>query len=76
VQRAIGIVTHQLAEQAVGRLVQVRSWPAGMWLRGDGARCTVLAEHFLDKRETHAEQVRQGTLRAEPPFIRMENLLP
>jgi hypothetical protein len=46
----------------MGHLVQARSLPAGMGLRGDGPRRTVLAEHFLDKRETHPEQVRQGML--------------
>jgi hypothetical protein len=44
------------------RLVQARALPAGMGLRGDGPRRPVLAEHVLDKRETHPEQVSQGTL--------------
>jgi hypothetical protein len=33
-----------------------------MRLRGNGPRRTVLAEHFLDERQTDPEQVRQGTL--------------
>ncbi len=54
--------THQLAEQAMSRLVSARSWPAGMRLGGDGPHRTVLAEHFLTECETDPEQVRQGTL--------------
>jgi hypothetical protein len=62
VQSEIRIVAHQLAEQAMRSLVHARALPAGMGLRGDGPRRPVLAEYFLDKRETHSEQVRQGTL--------------
>jgi hypothetical protein len=53
---------HQLAEQDMGRLGSARSLPAGMRLRGNGPRRTVLAEHVLDERQTDPEQVRQGTL--------------
>jgi hypothetical protein len=56
------IVVHQLAEQDMGRLGSARSLPAGMRLRGNGPRRTVLAEHVLDERQTDPEQVRQGTL--------------
>jgi hypothetical protein len=66
---------HQLAEPAMSRLVQAWWWPAGMGLRGNGPGHTMLAPHFLDKRETDPEQVCQDTLRAEPAFIGMEDLL-
>ena len=46
----------------MGSLIRARAVPAGMGLRGDGPRRTVLAEHFLDNRETPPAQVRQGTL--------------
>ena len=59
----------------MGHPVQARSWPASMGLWGNGPRHTVLAEHFLDERETDPEHVREGTLGAEPAFIGMENLL-
>jgi hypothetical protein len=58
VQGEIGIVTHQLAEQAVGRLVQARPLPAGMRLWGNGPHRTLLAQHFLNEGETNPEQVR------------------
>jgi hypothetical protein len=69
------MVAHQLAEQGMGRLVQAWFLPAGMRLRGNGPTRTVLASHCLDERQTDPEHVRQGTLRAEPAFIRMEDLL-
>ncbi len=69
------MVAHQLAEHAMSGLVQAWFLSSGMRLRGNGPNCTVLASHVLDECETHPEHVRQGTLRAEPAFIRMEDFL-
>jgi hypothetical protein len=62
-------------EQALSRLVHAWCLPSGRRLRGNGPRRTGLAYHVLDAGETHPEYVRQGTRRAEPAFIGMEDFL-
>ena len=49
---------HQLTQQGLGRFAQARSWPASMGLRNNRPGRTVLAEHFLNERDTDPEHVR------------------
>jgi hypothetical protein len=45
----------------------------GLW--GNVASGTVLARHFLEEAETHAEHVGNGALRAEVPLAGTQDLL-
>jgi hypothetical protein len=46
-----------------------------MGLGGEVASSAVLAHHFLDEGETHAEHVGNAALRAEVPLAGTQNLL-
>ena len=56
-QRRIGMLAYQALEDGLSGRVQAGVLAARVGLRGNTARGTVLAQHFLHKPETHAEHV-------------------
>ena len=74
-QGRIGMVAHQALDDSLSSRVQAGLLTTRVGLWGNVASGTVLAQHFLDKRETDAEHVGNGALRAESPLAGAENLL-
>jgi hypothetical protein len=48
---------------------------ARVWLRGNAPGGAVLAQHLLNKPETHTEHVGNGALGAQAPLAGAENFL-